>query len=128
MTETYLRLRNYEPKYKRVQDTITNLPRKLYSLQNPKNFRTCESFKFRSQGSFIRIKQLKNFRTRPSFVRQRRKICDTETLGFLRLYTSSACSACSQVKTTLKTTNSPKGEWTYWKHPSLIAHDSVQMS
>ena len=50
---------------------------KNFSLQNPKNFRT--------QGSFIPIKQLNLFRTRPSFVRLCRKMCDTKTLGFLRL-------------------------------------------
>ena len=54
-----------------------------YSLQNRKNFQTCEPPNFRTQGSFISIKQWNNFRMRPSFGFC--KICDTRTLGFLRL-------------------------------------------
>ena len=56
-----------------------------FSLRNPKNFRTCEPFKFSNARFFFRIKQQNNFRTQSSFVRLLRRICNAKTLGFLRL-------------------------------------------
>ena len=58
----------------------------LFSLRNPKKFRTFEPFKFSNARFFYPYEQRKKFRTRPSFVRKRCKICNAKTLGFLRLY------------------------------------------
>ena len=63
---------------------LTDAEWQLFSLPNPKKFWTWEPFRFSNTRFFVHIN--KNFRTRPSFVRWRRKICNTKTLSFQRLY------------------------------------------
>ena len=57
-----------------------------FSLRNPKKFRTFEPFKLSNARFFYPYKQRKKFRTQPSFVRKRCKICNAKPWAFfLRL-------------------------------------------
>ena len=42
------------------QCQFSKFPLNVSSLQNPKNFRTCKPIKFRTQVSFIHVKQFSN--------------------------------------------------------------------
>ena len=53
-----------------------------FSLRNPKKFRTFEPFKLSNARFFYPYKQRKKFRTQPSFVRKRCKICNAKPWAF----------------------------------------------
>ena len=73
---------------------VVRFTRNKYSIMSllslvceiPRTFeRSSSPFKFSNARFFYPYKQRKSFRTRPCFVRQRCKICNAKTLGFLRL-------------------------------------------